>query len=212
MPDLITLIIHRSWSVGVLQIEGQSFIKVPVIFKKSPLERVCWIILPATMALNPCHRVSSFQISHFHPLPTPNSSRTRWHLAPCVGQSCQQLRRARPGASLGASQELRSHSEYTLFPTSLVSFSFFFFQETDYYHIKNYPPRENSDHYWTFLIIPVLKTRQKFSSVQWKCGFGMRHSGLLVWFLAHCCWSEVFLLLQLYKTTLSHSGNVSIQI
>lgn len=39
---------------------------------------------------------------------------------------------------------------------------------------------------------------------------GTRHLGVLVWYLANCCWSEVCLLLQLCENTSSHSGTVSL--
>ena len=75
--------------------------------------------------------------------------------------------------------------------------------------MKNYPYRENRDLYCISHDF-CAENQAKILQRAVKAGSGTRHLGLPVWYLAHCCWAEAFLLLQLHKITLSHSGNVSL--
>lgn len=92
-------------------------------------------------------------------------------------------------------------------PPALHSNSFFFFfMETNYSHIKNYLCKGNIDLHCPFLIISVLKSREKPCGERLGLELGTGDQGLGP---AELFVVRALLVLQLHKTTSSRSGNVS---
>lgn len=60
----------------------------------------------------------------------------------------------------------------------VLHFNSFFFKETGYSHVKNYLCKENIDLYCPFLIISVLKSREKSCSERLGLGWGTWDRGL----------------------------------